>query len=245
MTLRPYTGLTEGYGKGRRPGLEHLAAAIQYLTSGALWNNGTYGIRPSTSDGVSPSVHGTGRAVDLSGRPMGDHRKGCTRAQLEAFSDLFADRADLLGVELVIDYGYVGPEGRGGRVWKCDRDSWRYPLPGQLNGGGQAWGDWLHLEVSPRAADDPAFIDAGLTAILTGKPPAAPASTVTPPRYPGRPLKLGSRGISVGLIQGRLNLKQDQWYGPVTEAAVKAFQKAQGLTVDGITGPITWGALFR
>ncbi len=36
----------------------------------------------------------------------------------------------------------------------------------------------------------------------------------------------------------------DGFYGPKTEAAVKAFQKARGLEVDGIVGPKTWEALF-
>ena len=32
----------------------------------------------------------------------------------------------------------------------------------------------------------------------------------------------------------------DGQFGPGTEAAVKAFQKAQGIAVDGIVGDITW-----
>jgi hypothetical protein len=37
----------------------------------------------------------------------------------------------------------------------------------------------------------------------------------------------------------------DGGFGPLTQAAVEAFQTAQGLTVDGIVGPATWAALLR
>jgi peptidoglycan hydrolase-like protein with peptidoglycan-binding domain len=39
------------------------------------------------------------------------------------------------------------------------------------------------------------------------------------------------------------NLTVDGVFGPVTEAAVRAFQTSKGLTVDGIVGPQTWPAL--
>jgi peptidoglycan hydrolase-like protein with peptidoglycan-binding domain len=36
----------------------------------------------------------------------------------------------------------------------------------------------------------------------------------------------------------------DGIFGAKTLAAVRAFQRSRGLTVDGVVGPLTWGALF-
>src|SRR4051794_11495894 len=43
---------------------------------------------------------------------------------------------------------------------------------------------------------------------------------------------LKTLGHNPGLIDGD--------FGPMTEAAVKAFQQAKGITVDGIVGKVTW-----
>lgn len=59
-------------------------------------------------------------------------------------------------------------------------------------------------------------------------------------------------GTDVLWVQHRLNrgpsgptvaLALDSIYGPLTEAAVVHWQRAMGLTADGIVGPITWGAM--
>ena len=58
----------------------------------------------------------------------------------------------------------------------------------------------------------------------------------------------GDTGPAVQTLQTRLNvwgatLTVDGNFGPATLVAVKAFQAAQKLTVDGIVGPQTWSAL--
>ena len=59
-------------------------------------------------------------------------------------------------------------------------------------------------------------------------------------------IKKGSKGKSVIILQiilGGLTLDGD--FGDKTLAAVKAFQKKQGLTQDGVVGPKTWEALIK
>ena len=56
-------------------------------------------------------------------------------------------------------------------------------------------------------------------------------------------LKLGSRGNEVKVLQGKLNLKADGIFGPLTEEAVKDFQRSNSLEVDGIVGADTLSKL--
>ena len=145
---RPYTGF-DGYAKGRLPGTELLVGVIQYLTEGKVWNNGTFGIRLMRGKPL-PSIHGTGRAADLSWRDMRDGRRGdgATRADGVRIADWLVRHADLLGVELVLDY-WPAPFGRG---WRCDRQEWSNYTRATI--AGAPGGDWLHVEISPAMARD-------------------------------------------------------------------------------------------
>lgn len=53
-------------------------------------------------------------------------------------------------------------------------------------------------------------------------------------------LRRGSTGPAVEVIQRFLGLKPDGVFGPLTENAVRQYQKMRGLTVDGIVGGETW-----
>ncbi|MFJ1676985.1 peptidoglycan-binding protein [Streptomyces sp. NPDC088251] len=81
-------------------------------------------------------------------------------------------------------------------------------------------------------------------------PTTAPAAAERPSRSAaGWPaLKAGSRGAEVTALQYLLNsrgqsLTVDGTFGPATTAAVKAFQKARHLAVDGVVGAGTWAEL--
>jgi hypothetical protein len=70
-------------------------------------------------------------------------------------------------------------------------------------------------------------------------------------------LKQGNRGPEVKILQEFLNNngfqvastgpgskgKETETFGPATDAAVKRWQKANGLREDGIVGPVTWNAM--
>ena len=69
-------------------------------------------------------------------------------------------------------------------------------------------------------------------------------------------LQSGSSGQSVRQLQYMLNVvsefvssiptvAEDGIFGVATQAAVRAFQRFAGLTVDGIVGPATWNALYN
>jgi peptidoglycan hydrolase-like protein with peptidoglycan-binding domain len=89
---------------------------------------------------------------------------------------------------------------------------------------------------------------------ITGNAPGTPVPPSGTPAYPGVPLRNGSRGENVRLVQSYLNalrsvypaipaLTADGIFGNATETAVRAFQRAAGLSPDGIIGPATWNAL--
>ena len=75
--------------------------------------------------------------------------------------------------------------------------------------------------------------------------------------YPGTPLRIGSSGPNVVIIQTSLNRISQNYpaipkipvvdgiFGTRTEAAVRKFQEVFNLTPDGIVGNATWYAIIR
>lgn len=61
----------------------------------------------------------------------------------------------------------------------------------------------------------------------------------------GATLRVGSSGAAVTRVQRALDLPADGQFGPQTQGALRAFQGANGLTVDGIVGPQATAALFQ
>jgi len=71
------------------------------------------------------------------------------------------------------------------------------------------------------------------------------------PYQPPPTVKKGSRGPYVAYCQNLLNARLsglmplwvDGIFGPKTDARVRRYQTTKRLVVDGIVGPMTWGAL--
>ena len=73
--------------------------------------------------------------------------------------------------------------------------------------------------------------------------------------WPGTVLRRGSTGRSVEQVQfwlsslaqfdsGLPSVRVDGSFGAATERAVKAFQKSEGLTQDGVVGRLTWQSIY-
>ena len=108
---------------------------------------------------------------------------------------------------------------------------------------GTAWGPnhyRPHSEVSATACPGKhvlaALRDINLHA-EDGMTPAPPA-----PVYPAT-IRAGATGDDVKLLQSAL-MPHDGIFGPATDAALRHYQHANGLTVDGICGPKTWASIL-
>ncbi|MFG1872164.1 peptidoglycan-binding domain-containing protein [Micromonospora arborensis] len=88
----------------------------------------------------------------------------------------------------------------------------------------------------------------GLASLVGKTPPAQPKPPTKPLSLGSRLLKKGVKGADVGDLQELLNkrgakLAVDDDFGAKTDAAVRAFQRSHWLSVDGVVGPDTLGAL--
>ncbi|CAM3330522.1 N-acetylmuramoyl-L-alanine amidase [Stackebrandtia soli] len=104
-----------------------------------------------------------------------------------------------------------------------------------------------HRQINSTAC--PGDVLFGMLPRLRAEVTALLGDDVPPPRVPVWPtLRDGAAGDPVRSLQYFLNqhgfeTSTDSRFGPLTDAAVRAFQQANGLTVDGIVGPATWPVL--
>lgn len=81
----------------------------------------------------------------------------------------------------------------------------------------------------------------GQSNVSTNNPAPGPAIILA---YPGTPLRLGSKGESVKLVQAVVGAKQDGDFGLATERRVRDWQARNRLLADGVVGSVTWKKMF-
>ena len=78
---------------------------------------------------------------------------------------------------------------------------------------------------------------------------ATPSEAPAPPPplkfdYPGTPVKQGSKGDVVKLVQAILGVATTGEFDAKTHELVRAWQKSKGLTYDGVVDQATWKTMF-
>lgn len=155
------------------------------------------------------------------------------------------------------DKGHVGVYVGGGYVVEARGFSYGVQRNQLSKRGFTHWGYCPYIEYGPETAtgapakkdeQEPAKPTGGATAGEFAWNPGAESNEEV---YAMKTVKNGSMGTQVKVLQYLLNQqsyaagKEDGIFGANTLAAVKAFQKAKGLTVDGIVGAKTWAALLK
>ena len=129
----------------------------------------------------------------------------------------------------------------------CDRGAWKVYDRREFSGA--PGGDWVHIEISNKYADDPDYYEQKMAELLRGKKPARKpaAKKAAAPAYPRESLREGSKGDDVKLVQEKVGATPDGDFGPKTEKSVKAWQADNTACCgpsDGIVGPKTWGSML-
>lgn len=125
-----------------------------------------------------------------------------------------------------------------------DPRGWQKKFGGSMDKFRASVAALLNGNTSP---SEPVISKAVETPVETQKPAQKPAESVV---YDMKTLRKGSTGMQVKVLQYLLNAKgydagkEDGIFGAKTLAAVKAFQKARGLSIDGVVGKNTWSELL-
>jgi len=187
-----------------------------------------YEYRANVNNPSSLSCHASGTAIDTNAvRHPNGSRNTFTAAQYKAIGEILDE---LEGVLICGIPGFRTPGGRVGGWTSASRP------------------DEMHCEAAVNSRANWARVAAkirpllGKGAVAEAKPAPAPAAS--------KDGSVTASGVTVRQVQTQLkkfgyNLVVDGDFGPKTTQAVREFQAGHGLRVDGIVGPLTWGALAK
>jgi hypothetical protein len=238
MTLI-YVGAGDTPSTGPTPGIETWKHYVLGRWPGGM-DLGSFGVR-NMRNSQKLSVHAVGRAWDWRYADPGPGRSAADAAIAFAL-----DHHEALGIQAVHDYVNC-------TIWRSSRagtgPGWKRQKPS--SDMGQAWAKWLHWEVHPEAGLHTATVEQIIGSAPQPTPQQA-ASPATSASLPLPKLQRGDVGSGVSLLQEVLSFwryytkRVDGEYGPLTEAAVAAWQvdlqQYHCGAADGIYGPRTHAA---
>lgn len=214
-----------GWGQGLRTDQQQLQLFLsrhEERKNGKVSWNGKKWTRVRGAAAAPPgrSMHGIGLAADLVVAPAGDYRwlaDNASKFGLKTFADVNKEPWHVQPVEL--------PNGR--RQYEANGSAWG--APGNYRGGSGSSG----LSGSSGSSSEGTTVRPMLTPALVARPgDSGPAARVLLEALIAREL----------LDDSAANRKRA--YGSDDEQQVRSFQEANGLEIDGIVGPKTWGKLL-
>jgi len=202
-----------------------LAKSLEVLRSqvNAKWptrSKSSDGSVGDTSHAARPSDHnpvnGVVHAIDITHDPKGGFDS-------YAFADMLLKKQDRR-VKYIISNRRIGsgPQGPQAGVWR------------QYTGSNP---HDHHVHISVVAAGD-ATDPWDIEGLISPSPDVMDTYVPPPPT-----LRKGAAGDDVRKLQAALHLFIDGQFGPLTETALKNYQKEHGLVADGICGAQSWKAL--
>jgi hypothetical protein len=202
-------------------------ALMKYLldTEPGSRNLGIYNCR-AVRGGGARSLHSEGRALDL-GMPMTNGKGSAAGMALVEALRLVADD---LGIQCII---------YNRRIWSAKSPG----KTGRAYTGVNPHYDHLHIELTRSAGSGLAL--AKIRAVLGGQSAPKPAE---PKPSTGKKLPVlseGDRHELVPTLKRYLGITDpDTLFGGGLDAKVRNYQRSQGLEVDGVVGPKTWGRIL-
>jgi len=212
-----------------------------------MTNLGCYGWR-AVRAGTAPSSHGFGAATDRRYDEIGRYR-----AVTEVIPWLIDNSLEL---HVSAFHDYIGC-----RIWRAGRTSsladahtkwWLTQAVNPLNGMGQSWAIYFHIETTQAGWMDGTPIP-NRTMVVPEPIPDPDPPPITP--LPGgtfvhQTIKLGDTNADVYAFQmfakkyaGNTDILIDGKFGPITHDAALRVQAWYNLGVDGVIGPKSWAQI--